>query len=394
MNTTRIGWRVQLCTGIALASMALAAVRVDILNNLEYGMTVSSELATILAAIGVVALPTAASILGWSRHLRITTTVCVIVTVWAAINAYSAKQGALILQAQSRQQEYEAAEADQKSAREALNRIREVGDAVELGKMQSAASVKRAKDCKKPWLDVCKLAEVDEKLLTDRLSNAKSRDAAKAALATAKQEAKAGPAEASSISTFIARNAGGDASNIARLLDFVMTGFGIAITQLIALLGGQAATLIGNGFVERHTARTAAKAAAKPVAKEKPGRPPTGGTKLPANVIPLDAAKHSVKAWLDRSTATGGEMRGGEALKGYKRYAGHMAKTMTSGGLRAILSDLLGPDAVETRTSGYVVRGVQLKDMKRRPRNADGRRKPRRETRDRGFFCLRNEIKD
>lgn len=59
----------QLCTGSALALMAIAAVRVDIINNGEYGKTVLPELAAILvlAAGCVVALPTAAAILGWSR---------------------------------------------------------------------------------------------------------------------------------------------------------------------------------------------------------------------------------------------------------------------------------------------------------------------------------------
>ena len=87
MKDSPLGWRVQLCTGSALALMAIAAVRVDILNNLEYGLTVSGELATILvlAAIGVVALPTAAAILGWSRHLKVTTAVCVALTVWLSL---------------------------------------------------------------------------------------------------------------------------------------------------------------------------------------------------------------------------------------------------------------------------------------------------------------------
>ena len=83
MHNTPLGWRVQLVTGIALALMAVAAVRVDVLNNLAYGLTVSNELATILvlAAIGVVALPTAANILGWSKHIKLTTIVCVMLTV-------------------------------------------------------------------------------------------------------------------------------------------------------------------------------------------------------------------------------------------------------------------------------------------------------------------------
>jgi hypothetical protein len=38
-----------------------------------------------------------------------------------------------------------------------------------------------------------------------------------------------------------------------------------------------------------------------------------------SNVVHLDAAKHSVKSWLDKATIAGGEMPGGEALKAYKQ---------------------------------------------------------------------------
>jgi hypothetical protein len=92
-----IGWRVQLGAGIVLGGMA-AAVRVDVLNNLEYGLTVSQECATVmvLAALGVAIIPVAAAVLGWSRHLRATAVICVGLTVWSAINAYSEKQSAKI----------------------------------------------------------------------------------------------------------------------------------------------------------------------------------------------------------------------------------------------------------------------------------------------------------
>ena len=54
-------------------------------------------------------------------------------------------------------------------------------------------------------------------------------------------------------------------------------------------------------------------------------------------------------------------MRGGEALKAYKRYAGRMAKDMTGPELQALLMEILGPGAVIQRTSGYLVQGVSLK---------------------------------
>src|SRR5712671_2144015 len=312
MNDSPLGWRVQLCTGSALTLMAASAVRVDILNNVEYGRTVSPELATILvlAAISVVALPTAASILGWSRHIKLTTVVCVMLTVWSAVNAYSTKQGAAILAAQSSQEKYMSAKADEMLARETLKQIKELGEVGELGKLQALASTDTAKACRKPKSDACKLAEADEKLLTVRLSEAKARDKAQAILAEAKDEAKAGPAEASMVATVIAEKIGADAASVARTIALALTGLGIAVTQMVALLGGQAASLIGSALQGR-------KAGGSAVKKVKPQGPTDGGTKLTApNVIPL----HGVKAWLDKATAAGGEMRGGDALKAYRRH--------------------------------------------------------------------------
>ncbi len=56
--------------------------------------------------------------------------------------------------------------------------------------------------------------------------------------------------------------------------------------------------------------------------------PPQGSTKAPlaANVVQLEARRHSVKAWLDGTTVAGGEIRGGDALKAYKRWADSVAK--------------------------------------------------------------------
>jgi hypothetical protein len=91
---------------------------------------------------------------------------------------------------------------------------------------------------------------------------------------------------------------------------------------------------------------------AKAPAKAKPQGPGDGGTKRPApsNVVQLDAARHSVKSWLDKATVAG-EMRGGETLKAHKRYAGRMAKDMTAAELREILTDFLGNAAVVQRFS-------------------------------------------
>jgi len=288
MQNTSIGWRVQLATGIALSIMAAVAVRVDVLNNWQYGRTISAELASILvlAAVAVVAVPVAASILGWSRHLRITAAICVALTVWSAVNAYSAKQGAAILAAQSAQAAYTSALADEKAARAMLATIKETGDAGELGKLQALASAEREKACRKPKSDDCANAKSEEKTLTGRVSDAKARDKAQATIANAKQDAKAGPAEASMVATVIAAaQLGADAASVARYIALALTGLGIAVTQLVALLGGQAASLIGSAIKCRPP-----KIAAKPPEAE-----------APAEEAPAIAAPQ--KAALDRLTA-------------------------------------------------------------------------------------------
>jgi hypothetical protein len=68
-----------------------------------------------------------------------------------------------------------------------------------------------------------------------------------------------------------------------------------------------------------------------------------------------------VKSWLDKATVAGGAMRGGEALKAYKRYAGRMAKDMTSAEFRDILIGILGEEMLVWKTSGYTVKGISLK---------------------------------
>ncbi len=357
-HDTTIPWWVQLIVGLALALMALAAMRVDLINNVDYGMTVSAEMATImaLAAIGVVAIPSAASILGWSRHLKAVTWICVALTIWAAINAYTAKQGAHILNAQASQENYTSAKEDASRAREVLKKISEVGDAEQLGKLADEADAKAIKDCRRKRSDECKLAEADKKLAHERLSNAKARDAAKADLAKAEDGKKAGPAESSMLATVIAGQTGGEPASIARYIALALTGLGILVTQLLALLGGHASSLIG-GALKRRPPR-----AAKPK-KTAPAHPTGGGTKqrYGGNVVELNATQRSVKGWLDSATVAGGDLPGGEALKAYKRYAGPSVKDMDRDTFRKLLTDILGEERIYTRTSGYTVRGLSLR---------------------------------
>ena len=75
--------------------------------------------------------------------------ICVALTVWSAANAYSTRQGAAILAAQTAEQKYEAARADEEEARKTLGHITEVGDAGEFADMKNAALAKLAQACKR-----------------------------------------------------------------------------------------------------------------------------------------------------------------------------------------------------------------------------------------------------
>lgn len=258
MNTTTAPRWVQVLIGFGLAAIAASALKVDITNNYEYGASVSHELATVmvLAAVCVGALPAMAGIFGWSPLIRALTVVCLAFTCWAAVNAYAQKMGEEILSKTSQAAHYAAAEKDQAAARATLARIKETADTATLERLiadaKATADAAELGDTKKmgspSCFKPCREAKATHLALLDRLAEAKARDAAKAELAKAKNDAKTGPAEASMVATWIASWTGRDATDIAKTIALVMTVLGIAVTQGLALLAHPAANLIGTGF--------------------------------------------------------------------------------------------------------------------------------------------------
>ncbi len=79
------------------------------------------------------------------------------------------------------------------------------------------------------------------------------------------------------------------------------------------------------------------------------------------NVTRFDAASHAVQVWLDGATITGGELRCGEALRSYRRWAKKMCQDADSAEFRRHLACILGPDSIVPRTGGHIVRGIQLR---------------------------------
>jgi hypothetical protein len=267
----------QILTGIGLGAIAMSALKVDIINNYEYGAGISPELATVMviAAVCVAALPAVAAIFGWSSLLRTLTAVCVLLTCWAAINAYAQKMGAQILGRTAEAAKYASAEKDQARARATLAAIKETADTATLERLiadagKTAEALEQG-DTKKmgaaSCFKFCREAKAAHAALLDRLAEAKTRDAAKAELAEAKTDAEAGPSEASMVATWIAARTNRDAADIARTIALVMTILGILVTQGVALLAHTAVKLIGSGVKSR---RQSAEDQPEPAATETP----------------------------------------------------------------------------------------------------------------------------
>jgi anti-anti-sigma regulatory factor len=88
-----------------------------------------------------------------------------------------------------------------------------------------------------------------------------------------------------------------------------------------------------------------------------------GGASKRANsaVTRFDASSHSVKVWLDAATVSGGEIRGSDAFKSYRRWAKKMCQEADPAEFRKNLTCLLGADRIVPRRNGYVVRGIQFR---------------------------------
>jgi hypothetical protein len=246
--------------GVILAGFAVAAVRVDVINNYEYGATISREMSIILviSALSVAVLPATASLTGWNKHLKATTLICTTLTCWAALNAYATRQGQGQLDAKVATTAYAEARADAARAREVLSRIKETGPIGELTKLEAFAATKLAGEtnaadgngitCSQS--KSCRAADDAYKSIVNRLSDAKARDVAVKALDAAKDEARVGPKEASAVAVWIAGYVGCQSEGVAQTIAMILSLMCIAVTQALALMGHYSVNLISGAFTE------------------------------------------------------------------------------------------------------------------------------------------------
>lgn len=256
-----------LLLGGLLAAIAGAAVVVDFRNNTEFGERVSPELGMVmgLAAVALVALPSAAAALGrWDWRLASGTLFAAALTVLAAVSAYADKQGREILERQAAADAYRVAQENSAAARRDLAEAKAelVGIAETAGVADLQAIAAHARELAKREIGdrggrgkLAKAHEDAEAAALARIPAARAREDALARLRAAQtrldatQAAQsAGPAEQTLFASFIAARTGRPAEDVARDLALVTTSLSIVVTLILALLAEQAVTLFKKGL--------------------------------------------------------------------------------------------------------------------------------------------------
>ncbi len=263
----RICWA-SLVTGVVLALMAIAATCVDVANNWRYGSTISPEIGAmwVLGSLGVLALPAAAALQGWNVILRAGTIVSVIVTISAAVMAYTDRQGTQIQNRVAARTAYTGAQHDAAAARAEIAaaraeaaRITEPMSGHDLDRLAAEEDERAARERSEErggCRTICKAAEANAISYRARAGQARAREAAlwraeKADERLQRALAKAnevGPAEVSMLATHIAAHRGEDAVDVARWIALGSTALTIILTLLMAGLAHSAVSLIAQGF--------------------------------------------------------------------------------------------------------------------------------------------------
>lgn len=304
--------------GMLLGAICLAGLRIDILNNWNYGAGVSHELAgvLVLAAIGVAALPAVAGVKGWSWLYGLGTAGCIILTVMAAFLAYTARQGEIAAARQTSADGYESARHDEGDARRDEGEARAEATAIaesasvdELKLLVEAARDKADREAGRGGcLGKCEAAKDAHAALIGRLGQAKAKaaaldraEAARQRVQAAQGRAKGGSASLPMSAIWIAAQTGWKAAEVAQSIDIGFALLSILVTQIFAALGHPAVRLIMWG-IERpkpEIDRGQKLAPATPTpAKPRPAPRPRREIRKPrASRKPPVAVVDPVKAW-------------------------------------------------------------------------------------------------
>ena len=349
MKNTLLPWYVKLSLATIGGLLAIAAIGVDLVNAYLYGLTTTHTMAAlaVIVAAAVVILPMWLE-LGAPRSLWLLQILCVAFTMNCAYQYYVVSAQQNNVAASTKHTAYTAAEDEKTLARETLTRIKKHGDVDELGTLARnadanliEAGVNVAKYCKsRRETDACNTAKSTKTAMNTaatlahtELSDSKSWHDAKATLANA---------------TAIQSN--GDA--VTHDVDIYTLIGALILVQFLASLSGVATRLGAEALRERAAGH---KAKSKRIGASV--APTNGGTHqtIADNVVSITAAR-----WLELRAMRGTSMAGGDAKKNYERYTGHKISALQ---FREALTALLGPDAIQGKNSGYIVKGYSLKPL-------------------------------
>jgi hypothetical protein len=247
---TRIPPWAKWLTGAVLLTVALIAGGVSLMLNVSHGLEAgpAAGITFGLADIGKITIPIVAGIIGWSMQMRTTATVCVLVSLWCAVNYYCDHHGRDLLAKQHGQTVY----ADTKK------QIAELETLVTRYDEQAATEAKSGKGPN--W----------------RLLTAKASDARQRLLDARAARAETKPVEVSGLATMIAMASGAQPNGIARGIGAVKAAMFLVLLEALVWLSVPAMTLLSQA-ARREAVAKAAAPVAKPV--QTPAKRAAAGTR-------------------------------------------------------------------------------------------------------------------
>jgi hypothetical protein len=209
----------KLVVGGVLLGVAATAGTISLVLNVSHGLEagLASGITFGLADIGKIIIPVVAGVVGWSGQLRVTTVVCVAVSLWCAVNYYADHHGRDLL-AKDHGTSIYADTAKQIAELEA-----------QAASLRSLAQQEGArKGCKR----ICQTLLAQAENAAKRLREAR---AAKVAIK---------PVEISGLAVMAAMASGSQAEAIARGIGAVKAALFLALVEVLVWLSVPAMTLL------------------------------------------------------------------------------------------------------------------------------------------------------
>jgi hypothetical protein len=209
----------QWSAGLGLLAVAVTAGGLSLVLNVSHGLEagIAAAIAFGLGDVGKIIIPIVAGAIGWSRQMKITSAICVAVSLWCAVNYYADHYGRDMLTKQHEQQAYgDKAKAITELEAEVSRLTKLANDEAKKGGC--------GKNCK---------------AVNDQVADAQRK------LADARKEkATAKPVEISGLATMIAMATNANADTVARGLGMMKAALFLLLIECLVWLSVPAMTLL------------------------------------------------------------------------------------------------------------------------------------------------------